>query len=233
MNQKSQRCNGIVCCFTKKKGYSRVIFLKPFWIITLSLGSEALYSFKNSAISVLLYLDYFCDFIKPRVPSLTTQFLPSKALAAYRTCAEDTVVKLRGAHTCSSEPGSCRKKPNRPEFFIPRTDLSAPLFEPLPNCSSKPKEAASWIKTENVHPFIWKLRMCASTFYRLMAVGGESPWWLREQRQCGFRAEEGMHSSLIEAFWEWMVVEIQLQFSAGWLSYFNQLEAITVQTSLC
>lgn len=41
-------------------------------------------------------------------------------------------------------------------------------------------------------------------------------------------AEEGMHSSLIEAFWERMAVEIQLWFSAGWLSYFNQLQAITV-----
>lgn len=115
------------------------------------------------------------DFIKPRVPTLTTQSLPSKALAMLRTCAEYTVVKLWGASTCSSEPGSCRRITNRPEFFNPGTEFSAPLFEPLPNCSSKPRETAGWIKTENVHPLFWKLGMCASTFYGHMAVGGESP----------------------------------------------------------
>lgn len=231
MNHKSQRWNGFVCYFTKRLGYSRIIFLKQFWIITLSPGSEALCSFKNSAISGLLYLDYFCNFIKPRAPSLTSKSLPSKALAMYRTCAEDTVLKLLGVPTSSSEPGSCRRKPNGLEFFIPKPELSAPLFEPLPNCSSKPGETASWIKTGNVHPLLWKLGMCVSTFYRHMAVGGESPSKCQGGSESSSsvvsRAEEGIHSSLIEAFWV-NVVEIQLQFSAGKLSHFNQLEAITV-----
>lgn len=160
-------------------------------------------------------LDCFCDFIKPRVPSPTTQFLLSKASAMYRTCAEDTAVKLWGVSTCSSGPGSCRRKPNSPELFIPRTEFSAPLFEPLLNGSSKQRETTMWIKIENVDPLIWKLKMCVSTFYGHMAVGGESPCECqggseRSSSSVTPSAEEGMHSSLIEAFWEWMAVEIQL-----------------------
>lgn len=65
-----------------------------------------------------------------------------------------------------------------------------------------------------------------------MALGGESPCRSQGGSESSSSvvssAEEGMHSSLIEAFWQWMAVEIQLGFSAGWLSNFNQLEAITV-----
>lgn len=76
-----------------------------------------------------------------------------------------------------------------------------------------------------------KLKMGVSTSYSQMAVGEESPGQCLgglESSSVVSSTEEGMHSSLIEAFWEWMAVEMQLRFSAGWLSYFNQLQAITV-----
>lgn len=73
--------------------------------------------------------------------------------------------------------------------------------------------------------------MGVSTSYSRAAVGEESPCKRRggsEGSSVVSSAEEGMHSSLIEAFWEWTAVEIHLWFSAGWLSYFNQLQAITI-----
>lgn len=54
---------------------------------------------------------------------------------------------------------------------------------------------------------MWKLKTGVSH----MAVGEESPCkCLGGSESSGVvsRAEEGMHSSLIEAFWEWMAVEI-------------------------
>lgn len=73
--------------------------------------------------------------------------------------------------------------------------------------------------------------MDVSIFYSHTAVGEEIPCECiggSESSTVVSSAEQGMHSSLIEAFWEWMAVEIQSWFSAGWLSSFNQLQAITV-----